>query len=187
MEGAEDGLYKLKPGFELPGGEGIPSICRRDIRFILSAEVSCIYNKNGRTRKVHHLLLVPTFAAAVRINTALSKIGNLSADGRPILGLDSKVLLKIVLTASPDALLIPAHAWTPHFSVLGSNSGFDSLLQEVPWEEIAQACAPSMAEAIRRVREERVSIAPGYDGEYGTIKIFVPEERAKAKGQIELF
>lgn len=131
LEVAEDGLYRLKPEYKDMGGGEVPVSCRREVRFILSAEVSCIYSKYGRTRKVHHLLLVPTFAAAARINVALSKIGNLKADGRPILGLDSKVLLDIVLNSSPNpsqaALLIPAHAWTPHFSVLGSNSGFDSL------------------------------------------------------------
>jgi uncharacterized protein (TIGR00375 family) len=101
--------------------------CRADVNFLLTAEISCIYSKNGRVRKVHALVMVPDLATASRINTALSRIGNLSADGRPILGLDTKELLKIVLDSSPDALLIPAHAWTPHFSVFGASSGFDSL------------------------------------------------------------
>ncbi|OGW67365.1 MAG: DNA helicase UvrD, partial [Nitrospirae bacterium RIFCSPHIGHO2_02_FULL_40_19] len=127
LESAEDGLFRLKPEYESSMVEEVPSSCRRDVRFILSAEISCIYSKNGRTRKVHNLLLVPTFAEAAKINAALSKIGNLKSDGRPILGLDSKVLLNIALDTSPDVLFIPAHAWTPHFSVLGSNSGFDSL------------------------------------------------------------
>ena len=127
LEEAEDGLYRLKPEYRAIGGEEVPATCRKDTRFILSAEVSCIYSKKGRTRKVHHIIIVPSFAIAARINAALSKIGNLNADGRPILGLDSKVLLNIALDASADTLLIPAHAWTPHFSVLGSNSGFDSL------------------------------------------------------------
>lgn len=373
LEEAEDGLYRLRPECEAMGSEGIPISCRRNVRFILSAEVSCIYSKNGRTRKVHHLLLAPTFAAAARINVALSKIGNIRADGRPILGLDSKVLMEIALNASPHVLVIPAHAWTPHFSVLGSNSGFDSLeecfedltpcvyaietglssdppmnwrlsgldrvalvsnsdahsprklareanifdtelsyggiynaikdknrarfigtieffpeegkyhydghrackqrmrpsdtrqnnglcpkcgtkvtvgvihrvddladrgegvvhpgvvpyrrliplaeiiaevsdvgvsskgvesaynrllsalgnelsiLQDIPVEKIAQVSNPLLAEAVLRVREGRVNIAPGYDGEYGTIKIFDKEEKAKIRGQIELF
>ena len=127
LEEAEGGLFRLKPEYREAGSRGVPSNCFRDIRFILSVEVSCIYSKNGRTRKVHHIIVVPTFAVAERINTALSKIGNLRADGRPILGLDSKILLKIALDSSPDTLLIPAHAWTPHFAILGSNSGFDSL------------------------------------------------------------
>lgn len=127
LEEAEYGLYKLKSQYSTISDRGIPSSCHREIRFILSAEVSCIYSKNGRTRKVHHLILVPTFTAAGKINRALSRIGNLKADGRPILGLDSKTLLSIVIDASREALLIPAHAWTPHFSILGANSGFDSL------------------------------------------------------------
>lgn len=127
LEPAEDGLFRLKQAYITAGNEDVPMNCRRDVRFILSAEVSCIYSKNGRTRKVHNLILLPSFDAAAKLNTALSKIGNLKADGRPILGLDSKVLLNITLQASPDVLFIPAHAWTPHFAVLGSNSGFDSL------------------------------------------------------------
>lgn len=122
-----DGLYRLKDEYRALGNEGVPQSCCREIRFILSSEVSCIYSKGGRTRKAHHLILSPTFKAAARVNESLSRIGNLGADGRPILGLDSKILLRIVLDASADNLLIPAHAWTPHFSVFGSNSGFDSL------------------------------------------------------------
>ncbi|HLE41126.1 MAG TPA: DNA helicase UvrD, partial [Nitrospirota bacterium] len=98
----------------------IPESCKADVFFILSAEISCIYSKKGRTRKIHTVILVPDFADAERINLSLSKIGNLKSDGRPILGLDAKELLKIVLDASPDALFIPAHAWTPHFSVFGA-------------------------------------------------------------------
>ncbi|MBI5193833.1 MAG: DNA helicase UvrD [Nitrospirae bacterium] len=127
LEPAEQGLFKLKPEFKTAGDNNVPSICRSDVRFILSAEISCIYSKNGRTRKVHNLLIVPSFNAAEKINTVLSKIGNLKSDGRPILGLDSKVLLNLTLQSSPDVLFVPAHAWTPHFAVLGSNSGFNSL------------------------------------------------------------
>ncbi|MBI3752962.1 MAG: DNA helicase UvrD, partial [Deltaproteobacteria bacterium] len=95
--------------------------------FLLSAEISCIYSKNGRTRKIHSIIFVPDFKDAAKINASLAKIGNLAADGRPILGLDAKELLKIVMDASPDAMFVPAHAWTPHFSVFGAASGFDSL------------------------------------------------------------
>ena len=124
LEPTGTGLFTLKREFS---SDHIPDSCRADVFFLLSAEISCIYRKKGRTRKVHSLVHVPDFAAAVRLNTALSKIGNLAADGRPILGLDAKDLLEIVLGASPDALLVPAHAWTPHFSVFGAASGFDSL------------------------------------------------------------
>ena len=92
---------------------------------MLSAEISTIYRGGERTRKVHHLLYAPTFEAADRITQALSKIGNLASDGRPILGLDSRHLLEITLDGGPGCYLVPAHAWTPWFAVLGSKSGFD--------------------------------------------------------------
>jgi len=119
-----NGLFALKKKYWT---EDIPGSCQAEVSFILSAEVSSIYSKNGRTRKVHSIILVPDFASAERLNSSLSKIGNLKSDGRPILGLDAKKLLQITLDASPEAMLIPAHAWTPHFSVLGAASGFDSL------------------------------------------------------------
>lgn len=118
------GLFMLKEEFR--SGD-IPELCRADIFFLLSAEISCIYTKKGKTRKIHSLIFVPDFRDAEKITSALSKIGNLKADGRPILGLDAEELLKIVLKSSPDAMLVPAHAWTPHFSVFGAASGFDSL------------------------------------------------------------
>lgn len=124
LEPTGTGLFTLKK--EFPAVD-VPDSCKADVSFLLTAEISCIYSKGGRTRKVHALVLAPDFDAAGRINAALAKIGNLSSDGRPILGLDAKELLRIVLDASPDALFIPAHAWTPHFSVFGSASGFDSL------------------------------------------------------------
>jgi PHP family Zn ribbon phosphoesterase len=118
------GLFSLKKEFRT---DDVPDSCSADVFFLLTAEISCIYGKNRKTRKVHSIVLAPDFADAARINTALSKIGNIKSDGRPILGLDTKELLKIVKDASPDAELIPAHAWTPHFSVFGAVSGFDSL------------------------------------------------------------
>jgi len=124
LEPSGTGLFTLKREFS---SGHIPDSCRADVFFLLSAEISCIYRKKDKTRRIHSLVYVPDFAAAARINTALSRIGNLAADGRPILGLDAKDLLEIVLQASPDALFVPAHAWTPHFSVFGAASGFDSL------------------------------------------------------------
>jgi PHP family Zn ribbon phosphoesterase len=124
LDPAGNGLFSLKKEF---GSDDIPESCRADVLFMLSAEISCIYSKNGKTRKVHSIIFVPDFASAARINIALSKIGNLHSDGRPILGLDARELLKIVVESSPDAVLVPAHAWTPHFSVFGAASGFDSL------------------------------------------------------------
>jgi uncharacterized protein (TIGR00375 family) len=117
-------IFKLKESYFT---KEIPSSCAADVFFILSAEISCIYSKNGKLRKVHVVVLVPDIASAEKVNNALSGIGNLSSDGRPILGLDAGKLLEIVMDACPDALFIPAHAWTPHFSVFGASSGFDSL------------------------------------------------------------
>src|SRR3990170_5424712 len=124
LEPTGNGLFTLRKEYRT---DDVPASCKADVYFILSAEISCIYGKNGKTRKVHAVVLAPDFAAAARLNLALSKIGNLKSDGRPILGLDAKELLRITLDASPDAMFIPAHAWTPHFSVFGAVSGFDSL------------------------------------------------------------
>ena len=97
-------------------------------RFLLSTEVSCIYKRGGKVRRVHHILLFPSFHALDRVRDALLDRGfNLKSDGRPIMGLDSEELMKIMLDADPKNMLIPAHAWTPWFSVFGSKSGFDSL------------------------------------------------------------
>ena len=127
LEPAEEGLFSLKQEFYESKLNEIPVSCREDVRFMLSAEVSCIYSKNNRVRKIHNILLVPDFEAVSKINSELQKIGNLKSDGRPILGLNAKELLKIVLDSEDGSMLIPAHAWTPHFSVFGANSGFDSL------------------------------------------------------------
>jgi uncharacterized protein (TIGR00375 family) len=127
LEPAEPGLFRLRPEWMAEAIPRIPDPCRAEVRFLLTVEISGIYGRQGRTRKVHNLIFVPDFAVAARINGRLRRIGNLMSDGRPILGLDSEELLRIVLDEAPEALLIPAHAWTPHFSVFGANSGFDSL------------------------------------------------------------
>ncbi|MCX8110971.1 MAG: endonuclease Q family protein [Syntrophorhabdaceae bacterium] len=124
LEPSENGLLTLKKQYR---NQDIPSSCRADVFFMVTGEVSCIYSKDGKTRKVHCILMVPDMQTAARINITLSKIGNLKSDGRPILGLDARELLNITLDASPEALFIPAHAWTPHFSVFGAASGFNSL------------------------------------------------------------
>src|SRR4030066_1684777 len=125
------GLFSLKKKFKT---KDVPDSCKADPFFLLSAEISCIYSKNGKTRKIHSIIFAPDFAGAERINSALSKRGNLHSDGRPILGLDAKDLLKIVIQESPEAMLVPAHAWTPHFSIFGAVSGFDSF--EECYEEL---------------------------------------------------
>jgi DNA helicase II / ATP-dependent DNA helicase PcrA len=124
---ADNGLYKLKPELEAAVEKDVPSSCRNPSRFILSGEISCIYKKGGQTRKIHHLILMPDFDSAVRFNKALDRIGNITSDGRPILGLDSRDLLEMALEASDRTFFIPAHIWTPWFSLFGSKSGFDEI------------------------------------------------------------
>ncbi|MCW2933759.1 MAG: pcrA, partial [Actinomycetia bacterium] len=120
---AEPGLYRLVPEMEKSVAGTLPAACRTPSRFMLSSEISTIYKRDGRTRKVHNLLYAPSLEVSGAITASLAKIGNLAADGRPILGLDSRDLLEITLEAG--GYLVPAHAWTPWFAVLGSQSGFD--------------------------------------------------------------
>ena len=127
LEPAEPGLFRLRPGLQAALARASPASCDPRVRFLLSAEISTIYQRDGVTRKVHHLLYAPTFEAASQISASLAKIGNLASDGRPILGLDSRHLLEITLSADPGCYLVPAHIWTPWFAVLGSKSGFDSI------------------------------------------------------------
>ncbi|HLB07528.1 MAG TPA: UvrD-helicase domain-containing protein, partial [Alphaproteobacteria bacterium] len=126
---AEPGLFRLNEASEQRLAAALPAACRNPVRFMLSVEISTIYKKGERTRKIHHLLYAPSFEAAERIAERLARIGNIAADGRPILGLDSRALLEITLEADASAFLVPAHIWTPWFAVLGSRSGFDSILE----------------------------------------------------------
>ncbi|WP_029898059.1 UvrD-helicase domain-containing protein [Desulfohalovibrio reitneri] len=96
-------------------------------RFMLQAEISSIYKRGGKVRKIHNLVYVPTFEAAEKLNQRLEQVGNLASDGRPILGLDARHLLEMVLELDPMAFLVPAHIWTPWFSLFGSRSGFDTI------------------------------------------------------------
>lgn len=114
LEEAEPGLYKLK------GSE-------TGTRFLLSVEISSIYSQGGKTRRVHNLILAPSMEVAEKINIALSWQGNIKSDGRPILGISSMDLAKLVFGISEEAVIIPAHAWTPWFSIFGSMSGFDTI------------------------------------------------------------
>jgi ATP-dependent DNA helicase UvrD/PcrA len=124
---AEPGLFRIRPDLEQRLFRDTPASCAGTVRFMLSVEISTIYRRDDRTRKVHHLLYAPSFEAADRITAALARIGNLASDGRPILGLDSRDLLDITLAAGPGCFLVPAHVWTPWFAVLGSKSGFDAV------------------------------------------------------------
>ena len=118
---AEPGLFRLRSETEREILSWLPPACQSDVRFMLSVEISTIYKKGDATRKVHHLIYAPDFAAAERIIERLDQIGNLGSDGRPILGLDSRHLLEIVLESGPDSYLVPAHIWTPWFAAWGPN------------------------------------------------------------------
>lgn len=115
LEDAGEGAFQLKDGSS-------------STRFLLSTEISCIYKRGERVRRVHHIILFPTINALDKLTATLNDRGcNLKSDGRPIVGLDSEELLKMTLDADPHCLLIPAHAWTPWFSIFGSKSGFDAI------------------------------------------------------------
>lgn len=124
---AEEGLFRLRPELQKDLTPHVPAACRSDVRFILSGEISTIYKKNDKVRKVHSVVFLPTLAAVSAFQKRLERIGNISSDGRPILGLDTRDLLEILLETDPNAHLIPAHIWTPWFSIFGSKSGFDSI------------------------------------------------------------
>ena len=127
---AEPGLFRLRADLERAVEERLPPACRSAstaVRFMLSVEISTIYKKLDRTRKIHHLIYTPDFESTDRVVDSLSRIGNLHSDGRPILGLDSRHLLEIALESGPGSYLVPAHIWTPWFAALGSKSGFDAI------------------------------------------------------------
>ncbi|NVN89187.1 MAG: DNA helicase UvrD [Desulfuromonadales bacterium] len=127
LEPAELGLFRLKDERALPSPLPGISPALSTVRFMLSAEISSIYKRHGKVRKIHNLLYVPDIESAERINGRLAGIGNIVSDGRPILGLDSRDLLEILLELAPEGFLVPAHIWTPWFSLFGSRSGFDRI------------------------------------------------------------
>lgn len=127
LEPAETGLFKLKQERAASVEREIPPACRAPVRFMLTCEISNIYKRLDKVRKIHNIIFVPGFDAAEKIQARLNRIGNLASDGRPILGLDSRDLLEIVLESDPLSYLIPAHIWTPWFSAMGSQSGFDRM------------------------------------------------------------
>lgn len=128
LEPSGNGFFHLK-NIISPENENLKSVSLslEDISFILSTEISFIYSKKGKVRKIHILLLAPDFESVDKINTKLTGIGNLRSDGRPILGMDAKEFVKIVANNCPRCVVIPAHIWTPWFSLFGANSGFDSI------------------------------------------------------------
>ena len=122
LEPAGQGVYRLKEELRLPGAAPGPAP-----RFVVTGEISSIYKRGGKARKVHNVILLPSLEAADELSARLEAIGNIRSDGRPILGLDSRDLLELTLEACPEAEFIPAHIWTPHFSMFGAFSGFDTI------------------------------------------------------------
>ncbi|SCY74077.1 UvrD-helicase domain-containing protein [Desulfoluna spongiiphila] len=123
----DSGLFTLRPDLIEASAQGLPGTISGGLHYMLSSEISCIYKKDGATRKNHNLVFFPSIDSAKAFNKKLSAIGNITSDGRPILGLDARDLLEIVLETDANGVLIPAHIWTPWFSMLGSKSGFDSV------------------------------------------------------------
>ncbi|MFW5943925.1 MAG: UvrD-helicase domain-containing protein [Bacteroidota bacterium] len=135
LEPAEPGLFKLREEYKMENI--VPETPENSVRFMLSAEISNIYKKNGQVRKIHSMLLAPDFDTAERIQQKLSSMNfNITSDGRPILGLDVRDLLEITLNINENNFFIPAHIWTPWFSMFGSKSGFDTM--EECFEDLSQ-------------------------------------------------
>ena len=124
LEPAEDGLYRLKKEYRIQDGTTPDDM---EPRFVVTGEISSIYKKGEKTRKVHSLLILPGMEEADLLSAKLETIGNIHSDGRPILGLDCRDLLEIMLESVPDGIYVPAHIWTPHFAMFGAFSGFDSV------------------------------------------------------------
>lgn len=121
---AEDGLYRLKEEYVLPEARKYPEEAPR---FVVTGEISSVYKKYGKSRRVHNVLLLPGLEAADRLSSRLEQVGNIHSDGRPILGLDSRDLLELMLDTCPDGMLVPAHIWTPHYSMFGAFTRFPSV------------------------------------------------------------
>ena len=126
LEPAEQGLFALRSPLQAAVDAGVYSSCRSMQRFLLTAEISTVFRRGKKCYKTHSIIFAPSLEIADAISVKLATIGNVAYDGRPMLSLDVVDLLKIVLDASPDCMLIPAHIFTPHFGLLGSQSGFDS-------------------------------------------------------------
>ena len=121
-------FHQLKSKLE-PEGNGLFRLREKNlkVRFILTVELSNIYSQDKKVRRIHNLVFAPSLEVAAKINSKLEKLGKLASDGRPIFGFSAKELLKIILDISEECFIVPAHAWTPWFSIFGANSGFDSI------------------------------------------------------------
>jgi uncharacterized protein (TIGR00375 family) len=174
LEEQEEGFYALKKdvraafdrGFGLT--EGLPKPAAEFTRFVLTGEICTIYKREGKTRKIHHLVILPDFKTAAAFCAKLERVGNIISDGRPILGIDSRDLLSMLLDSGDGTLLIPAHIWTPWFSALGAKSGFDSIAEcygdltsHIPAVETGLSSNPSMNWALSNL--DRFSIVSNSD------------------------
>ena len=122
---AEPGFFRLRDDLQAEVDAQLPDSCQLVTRFVLQCEISSIYKRGGKTRKIHNLFYMPSLEAATLFHERLDAIGNVRSDGRPILGMDSEKLLALALECCADAKIIPAHIWTPWFALFGSKSGFD--------------------------------------------------------------
>jgi len=138
LEPAGNGFFRLKNA-QPPANDHLKGFVLRpdDVHFVLSTEISFIYSKRGKVRKVHLLVLAPDLESVEKINSRLNGLGNLRSDGRPILGMDARQFVKIVVDSCPKCVVIPSHIWTPWFSLFGANSGFDAI--EECFEEMTPA------------------------------------------------
>jgi uncharacterized protein (TIGR00375 family) len=180
LEEGEEGLYVLKKKVrkDFDAGpaltEALPNPGQSALspaeapRFVLTGEISTIYKRGDKTRKVHHLVLLPDFKAAAAFQTRLEQVGNIVSDGRPIIGIDSRDLLSLLLETDERAILVPAHIWTPWFSALGAKSGFDSidecyrdLADRIPAVETGLSSNPPMNWALKSL--DRFSIISNSD------------------------
>jgi len=112
---SDAGLYKAVENPELP------------VLFIITTEVSTIFNFNDEAKKIHHVILTPSIETAIQINDRLLNYGDLTADGRPTLNMDAPHLVEEIMSVSSENMIFPAHAWTPWFSIFGAFSGFNSV------------------------------------------------------------
>ncbi|MDR2759756.1 MAG: UvrD-helicase domain-containing protein [Spirochaetaceae bacterium] len=182
LEEREEGLYVLKKkvrrdfdsgpalteALPNPGRSGGSAPEEIFPRFVLTGEISTIYKGGDKTRKVHHLVILPDFKAAASFQTRLEQVGNIVSDGRPIIGIDSRDLLSLLLETDERAILVPAHIWTPWFSALGAKSGFDSigecyrdLTDRIPAVETGLSSNPPMNWALKSL--DRFSIISNSD------------------------
>jgi DNA helicase II / ATP-dependent DNA helicase PcrA len=127
LEPAEPGLFRLRDELDRAVLERLPRSCHGPLRFLLAVEVSTAFRRDGRARRMHHLLYVPDLQAASTLNDRLGRSGNLTEDGRPTLAMDASDLLAATLDSGDGAYLVPAHVWTPWVGVLSATTGFDSI------------------------------------------------------------